>query len=257
MPCVEERTGLAIKNILLAAVFSEPSEAILFYAVSLARHYGSRISLSGAVSSGAVCEIVRKQQIDLVVLGAQVQDSRASRLDTTVDEIIRNVPCPALIVGPRVTETELANCGLERIVYVTDYTSGSLDGVPYTLALAQGHDARVKLVHVADETTICPFHFGNSRTVTFQKRLESLVGSGNGILEDSRLAVQEGDRAEGVVRIATNLHARLIVLNAPRSPNETSPYHVWPIVAKVLRVAHCPVLLVRGLSSGCSRKEAT
>jgi hypothetical protein len=60
-----------------------------------------------------------------------------------------------------------------------------------------------------------------------------------------------------VVRIATNLHARLIVLNAPRSPNETSPHPVWPIVAKVLRVAHCPVLLVRGLSSGCCRREAT
>ncbi len=245
MPCVEERTGLAIKNILLAAVFSEPSEAILSYAASLARHYGSRMSLTGAVSAAAIYDIVRKGQIDLVVLGAKVQDSRMSRLDMAVEEILRNVPCPALVVGPRVTETELAKGDLERIVYVTDFTPGSLDGLPYTLDLAQDHDAQVKLVHVTDETTMGPFHFGNSRIMAFRKRLESLISSGKGMPQESGFTVQEGDRAEGLVRIATNLHARLIVLNARRVPNETPPYPLWPIAVKVLRLALCPVLLVR------------
>jgi nucleotide-binding universal stress UspA family protein len=67
--CVEERTRLSIKSLLLTAVFSEPSEAILSYAVSLARRYGSRMSLTGAVPAGAICQIIRKGQTDLVVLG--------------------------------------------------------------------------------------------------------------------------------------------------------------------------------------------
>lgn len=138
MLCVEERTRLAIKNILLAAVFSEPSEAILSYAVSLARRYGSKMSLTGAVSASTICQIIEKGQIDLVVLGAQVRESRTPSPDTVIEEILRKVSCPILIIGPRVTQMELAKSEVERIVYVTDYTISSLDGVPYTLAWSRG-----------------------------------------------------------------------------------------------------------------------
>ena len=93
---------------LLAALFSEPSEAMLSYAASLAEDYDSKISLTCAVSGGAICEIVKARQFDLVVLGAQVQDPRSPGLDTAIEEIVRNVVCPVLIIGPRVTETELA-----------------------------------------------------------------------------------------------------------------------------------------------------
>lgn len=256
MLCVEERTRLGIRNILLAAVFSEPSEAILSYAVSLARHYGSRISLTGAVSAGAIREIVRNGQIDLVVLDTHVQESLKSDVDTAIEEILRKVPCPILIIGPRVTATELAKRNLERIVYVTDYTTGSLEGLPYALALAQDHDAQVKFVHVAAETTMGPFHFGNSRIVRFRKTLESMVASGEALLQESEFAVQEGHRAQGMVRIAENLHASLIVLNARGIPDETPPYPLWPIAVQLLRLALCPVLIVRGSSAEYFRREA-
>jgi len=55
VPLVEEQTRLSIKNILLATVFTEPSEAILSYAVGLARRYGSKMSLTGAASPAAIC----------------------------------------------------------------------------------------------------------------------------------------------------------------------------------------------------------
>jgi hypothetical protein len=55
---VEEQTRLSIKNILLATVFTEPSEAILSYAVRFARRYHSKMSLTGAASPGAICEII-------------------------------------------------------------------------------------------------------------------------------------------------------------------------------------------------------
>jgi nucleotide-binding universal stress UspA family protein len=143
-----------------------------------------------------------------------------------VEEILRNVPCPTLIAGPRVTETELANRDLERILYVADYTTGSLDGLPYALALAQDHDAQINLVHVVDETAMGPFNFWRSRIGPFRKQLESLIISGNGILSESEFEVQEGIRSEGLVRIARNLHTRLIVLNARRISDETVPYRL-------------------------------
>ena len=154
MPCVEEQTRLSIKNILLATVFSEPSPEILSYAVGLARRYGSTMSLTGAVSPGAICEIIRNRQVDLVVIGTHAQELRKSDLDSAAEEILHTVACPMLIIGPRVTQMELAKRELERIVYVTDFTTSSLDGVPYALALAQDHDAQLRFVHVAEETTM-------------------------------------------------------------------------------------------------------
>ena len=242
MPWVEEQTRLSINNILLATMFSEPSEAVLSYAASLARFYGSKMSLTGAVSVGTICEIVRSARIDLVVIGTQVQESRKSDVDTAVEEILRMVPCPTLIIGPRVTQIELLEGELERIVYVTDYTISSLEGLPYALALAQDHDAQVKFVHVAGETTMGPFHFGNSRIVAFRKKLESMVGPVKGALQESDFAVQEGDRTDALVRIAANLQASMIVMSARGHLAQL----LWRRAAQVVCQAHCPVLIVRG-----------
>ncbi len=249
MLCVEEQTRLSIKNILLATVFSEPSPAILSYAVGLARRYGSTMSLTGAVSPGAICEIIRNRQVDLVVIGTHAQELRKSDLDSVSEEILHTVPCPMLIIGPKVTQMELAKGELERIVYVTDCTTSSLDGLPYALALAEDHEAQLKFVHVAEETTMGPFHFGNSRSVAFRKRLENLVAQGKALLQESEFVVAEGDWAEGLIRVAANLRASLIVISARVTPEKTSASLLWPIAGQVLCRAHCPVLILRGSPS--------
>jgi nucleotide-binding universal stress UspA family protein len=246
VPWVEEQTRLSIKNILLATVSSEPSQAILSYAVAFARRYGSKMSLTGAASPGAICENIKNGRVDLVVIGTPSQDMRKSDLDSAAEEILHTVLCPMLIIGPKVTQMELAKGELKRIVYVTDYTTSSLDGLPYALALAEDYDAQLKFVHVSEETTMGAFHFGNSRNVAFRKRLESLVASRDGLLRESEFVIGEGDRAGGLVRVATNLHACLIVMSARGIPNKTPPHLLWPIAGQVVRGAHCPVLIVRG-----------
>ena len=225
-------------------MFTEPSEAILSYAVSFARRYGSQMSLTGAASPGTICEIIRKREIDFVVVGTHTCGSRKSDVDMAVGEMLRTVPCPMLVIGPLVPQVELAKGELERIVYVTDYTTSSLEGLPYALALAQDHDAELKFVHVAEESPMRPFHFGNPRIVAFRKRLESLVASGKGLLPESEFIVGEGDRPDGLVRIAASLHASLIVINARGSPAQL----LLPLASQVACCAHCPVLAVRGRS---------
>jgi len=167
----------------------------------------------------------------LVVIGTQAQDVRKSDVGVAVGEILSNVPCPMLIVGPGVRPVELSKEGFERIVYVTDSKLSSLRGLPYTLALAQDHNAQLNFVHVPEETTMGPFHFGSSRIVAFRKRLESLVAQGKSLLQESEFNVQEGDRAERLVRIASNLHASLVVMTAPVT-TETSAPLLGPLVFK-------------------------
>jgi nucleotide-binding universal stress UspA family protein len=94
-----------------------------------------------------------------------------------------------------------------------------------------------------------PFHFGNSRSAAFRKWLGSLVPPGTALLQESESVVGEGDRAEGLVRIAANLHANLIVMSARGSQEKTSTPLLWPIAGQVLCRAQCPVLIVRGFPS--------
>ena len=251
MPFIEEQTRLSIKNILLATVFTEPSETILSYAVGLARRYGSKMSLTGAASPAAICEIAGTRGVDLVVVGTQSQGVRTSDMDVAVAEILGTVPCPMLIIGPQVTPSELAKEEFDQIVYVTDYTLSSLDGLPYARALSQDYGTRLGFVHVAEGPTMGPFHFGNSRIVAFRKRLESLLGPLE--VPESEFAVQEGDRVKGLVTIATKLHASLIVMSARETPDRTTSCLMWPIAMETIRRAHCPVLIARG---GLTRRRS-
>jgi len=186
-----------------------------------------------------------------VVVGTQAPGVRTSDLDVAVAEILGTLPCPMLIIGPQVTPLELAKEEFEQIVYITDYTLGSLDGLPYALALSQDYGAQLGFVHVADGLTMGPFHFGNSRIVTFRKRLEGLLHSAEALLQESEFAVQEGDRVEGLVAIAAKLHASLVVISARRFPERTAPCLMWPIATQTVRRAHCPVLITR---AGLTRK---
>lgn len=240
MPFVESPTHLSIKNILLATVFTEPSGAILSYAFGFARHYGSEISLTGAASPQAICEIIRKRDIDFVVVGTHASESRPD-LNKAVGDMLRMVACPMLMIGPKVTLEELTKGDPAELVYVTDFTTGSLESVPYAIALARDYGAQIKFVHVAEEAPVRPLHFGNSRIVAFRKRLESLAASGEGLLPESEFIVREGDRVEGVVQIAARLNASLIVMNAGSSPTQL----FYPLAGQVVCCAHCPVLAVR------------
>jgi len=177
------------------------------------------------------------------VIGTHAPDSRKSYLEIAVGELLSSVPRPMLIIGPQVSQMELAKGELERIIYVTDYTISSLDGLPYALALARDHNGQLKFVHVAEETTIGPFHFGNSRIVGFRKRLESLIASGKSCLRESEFTVQEGDRAGGLARIAANLRANMIVMSVRGDATQL----LWPMTGQVVCRAHCPVLITRAL----------
>jgi len=246
MPCLAEEMRLCIKNILLSADVSESSQAILSYVVGLAQRYSASLSSAGMISPAAICEIVRNRQIDLVVIGMHDQVARKFNIGSTVVEILRTVPCPVLIIGPKVTHAELAKRALERIIYVTDFSTSSLDALPYTVALAQGNEAQLTFVHLAEETTMGPFYYGNSRSVAFRKRLESLIPTSSGFLGESEFVVGNGDRAEGLARVAANLNANLIVMSVRGTSAKACVRVLWPIGSRVVCRAHCPVLTVPG-----------
>ena len=242
---VQERARLSIKNILLATKPSESSEAILAYVVGLSRRYGASIFLADVISPEAISEIVSNLEVDLVVV-ATGQRLRELGTPSITEDILPMVPCPVLIIGPAVTYTELARKALERIVYVTDFSTSSLEALPYAVALAQDNEAQLALVHVAEETTMGPLHYGNPRNVIFRKRLESLLGSIPGSFCKPEFIVEYGDRAKGLVRVAANVKASLIVMSARGISATVSARVSWFVGGQIVCHAHCPVLMVYG-----------
>ncbi len=242
---IEEQTRLSIKNILLATTSCESSEAILAYVAGLARRYGASISLADVISPEAICEIVSNREVDLVVVA---RGQRLQKLGTAciAEDILPIVPCPVLMIGPQITHTQLAKKVLERIVYVTDFSTSSLDALPYALALAQDNGAQLAFVHVTEEATMGPSHYGGPRSVAFRKRLESLIPAGSDFLGKSEFVVDHGDRAEGLVRVTANVNASLIVMSVRGTPAEASAQMLLPVDGQVMCRAHCPVLVVRG-----------
>ena len=245
MPYVEEQPRLSIKKILLATNSSESWEAILAYVAGLARQSGASISLADVTSAEVICAIVSNREVDLVVV-ATSRSWRKLGTPSTAEDILTMMPCPVLIIGPEVTYTQLAKKALERIVYVTDFSISSLEALPYAVALAQDHETQLALVHVAEETMMGPFHYGDSRTVAFQKRLDSLLGSAPGFFAKSEFVVGYGDRAEGLVRVAATLNASLIVTSVRGTPAGAAARVLRPIDGRVVRRAPCPVLMVPG-----------
>ena len=242
---VHELARLSIKNILLATKPSESSEAILAYVVGLARRYGASIFLADVISPKAICQIVSNLKVDLAVV-APDQRLRELGAPSIAEDILPMVPCPVLIIGPAVTYTELERKALERIVYVTDFSISSLAALPYAVALAQDNEAQLALVHVAQETTMGPFHYGDSRTFAFRKRLESLLGSTPGFFCKPEFVVEHGDRAKGLVRVSANVKASLIVMNAIGISATVSARVPWFVGGQIVRHAPCPVLVVCG-----------
>jgi len=242
--CVQERDRLSIKNILLATTSSESSEAILAYVVDLSRRYGASISLADVISPEVICEIMSNREVDLVVVAVS-RSWRKLGTPSTAEGIPTMMACPVLIIGPEVTYTQLAKKALEQIVYVTDFSISSLEALPYALALARDNETQLALVHVGEETTMGPFYYGDSRSVAFRKRLENLVPASSGFLWELEFVVGDGERTEGLVRVAANLNASLIVMSVRGISAGTSACVLRPVDAQVICRAHCPVLMVR------------
>jgi nucleotide-binding universal stress UspA family protein len=242
MPCVEELTLLSIKNILLATNSLESSELILRYLAGFARRYGATVSVAHVISPETISRIVSNREIDLVVIAGRRLRKLGAR---SIEDVFPMVPCPVLVIGPEVTYTELAKKALDRIVYVTDFSISSLEALPYAAALARDNEAQLTLVHVPEETTMGPVYYGDSRSFAFRKRLESLVPANSGFLCKSEFVVEYGNRAGGLVRVAANLNASLIVMSV-RGITAASAGMLWPGDSETVCRAQCPVLMVRG-----------
>jgi nucleotide-binding universal stress UspA family protein len=268
------------KNILLATDFSDTSQIALRYAIGLADLYHSKIlvvhvtretsasvethtsrSMSAYLASAALTSVryetliergeippvisglADKHGIDLVIAGTHERKGAARLLlGSTVEQIFRAVSCPVLTTGPDVDRERPAKGGMKEVVYATDFDPGSLHAWPYALSLAEVYGARLTLVHILSEEI--PPYAQEGTEVSFQEQLRRMLPEGRAI--SSEAVVRLGLPATGILEIAKERDASLIVMGVCGQVSWSATHLPWAVAHQVVCHAHCPVLTVRG-----------
>ena len=194
---------------------------------------------------GVLSNMLAEHEVDLVVVGTHGRTGiRKLLLGSVAEEIFRLAPCPVLTVGPRAHRKVPAQAALRHILYATDFTPTAERAAAYATSLAQEHRARLTLLHVVPEATHASRQNTDLLHTFFAKRLRELVPPEADLWCDPEFVVEFGSPADGILKVAADRRADLVVLGVRRSAN--FPGHLPPATAyKVVCQAQCPVLTVR------------
>lgn len=217
----------------------------------VARTFSSPVSITTTVRVGrAADEIVAHAQAlcaDLIIMSAHVgSGSKNVLLRTTTERVVRQSPCPVLVVPRDQVEAFLSEPESfplrtwRRILLPVDLSSDAREAVAYAASIAQANGAKLHLLHCvgADKTESADSVSSN------EERLAAWLGS------ELRWPVEfEATIWSNVPLLNTILHEvkvskiDLIVLPA-RDCAWFRRHRLWSITDGILRHAPCPVLSV-------------
>jgi nucleotide-binding universal stress UspA family protein len=291
----EPTTKIALKNVLFTTDFSHISETALLYAESIARRYGSKLTVAHAISpvdtrmvppegwgacqqamdeaasermnvldqrlhalphevviehglvGDVIAELIEKTNADLLVMGTHGR-SGVSRLlmGSVAEEVFRGASCPVLTIGPKVSAQASREAEFKEIVFATDLNPDSL-AAPYALSLAQEFQARLTLVHVVPPQA-GPRAYSEYSVEAWTNDLRGLVPADAELWCRPECDVRFGVPADGILEVAAERHADLIVLGAHSAAGRVgaATHAVAATAHSVVSWATCPVLTVRG-----------
>jgi len=194
-------------------------------------------------------DIAREAKIDLIVLGTRGRTGVGrALLGSAAEEILRLAPCPVLTVGPNLSQDAGRRLEMKEILFATDFTTESLEAVPYAVSLAQEHQAHLTLLHVVERPSVGELVHGQNYVESTQRLLRKLVTAEADVWCEPRCVVECGNAAQKILETATARGADLIVLGVRGTAgHEGVASHLLSSTAHtVLTQAQCPVLTVRG-----------
>ena len=222
-----------------------------------------------AKSDGKVASVVRtgkpfheialaasERAVDLVVIATHgYTGAKRVLLGSTAERVVRHAPCPVLTIPTRARANRTSKTfpfKLKKILVPNDFSDISKDALPWATFLAAQFGAELVLLHIVEEFPI-DYLLGRelaNRTVEpLMKQAEAGLARMAVSLSKSTgmnvsAIVRSGRPFEAISHAAKTLGADLIVLT---TRGYTGLKHVWlgSTAERVVRHAHCPVLVVR------------
>jgi nucleotide-binding universal stress UspA family protein len=189
-------------------------------------------------------DVIRRHSIDLIVLGSHGKHGlKKLVLGSSAEQIFRRASCPVLTVGPSVLVNAESEIAFKHIVFATDFSTGSLNALPYALSLAEENEAQLTLLHVIP---LVPMQHQAWAAEGSKENLQALIPSEAADWCHPEAVVSFEFPAEGILHTAAARSADLIVMGVHRRAPLASAHLPWAIAYEVICHAPCPVLTVRG-----------
>ncbi|MCB9730523.1 MAG: universal stress protein [Deltaproteobacteria bacterium] len=204
-------------------------------------------------ASEAIIAYADEVDAGLIVLGAVgARGVRRLLTGSTAKQVTRRAHRPVLIVPSQAVVRPAAEGGsYERLLYPTDLSAASHDGLRVAADLVQRSDATLTLLHVLKLPTFIPSLPGEPPIALPGGTVEGLEAKFRGELDEvarqlpeaqvSKLVEVHGDPAEGIAEVAGREQIDLIVI--PRhSHRSVAGYFFGRTAENLSRIAPCPVL---------------
>ena len=202
-------------------------------------------------------EIMRQAQtkhVDLIVMRSRRRPHRAALLGSTAEAVSRSAPCPVLVMHN--DEREFINdelrVDLKRVLVAYDFSDYSELALRYGLSIAQEHQAELHLLHVLPPRSVNDPEIawypvkGESAYHAAALRLQRVVPDEVHLWCDVKTAVSEGHPYREILNYAEKNKINLISVGAHGAGFGMQALF-GSNVDRVLRQAHCPVLVARPL----------
>jgi nucleotide-binding universal stress UspA family protein len=202
-----------------------------------------RVTVQAGPVAGVVLLHARARAADVIVLGTGRRDTRRGLSGWIAEQVLRDAPCPTLIVPQSSDPAALG----DNILCAVDFSPASQVAAREAVRLA-GHRP-VTLLHVVDVAG-AQLHVHNAVLATGDlhrglaadalTRLQSLIPDGNNGAVVARVTI--GQPVPEIVRAAHGLNAQLVVIGA--APRTRIGRRLFGRTGQLLRDATSPVLAV-------------
>jgi nucleotide-binding universal stress UspA family protein len=194
-------------------------------------------------STEGIIGFARTYAADLIVVGTSSRSGLGKLfLGSVAEEIIREAPCPVLTVGPRVVSE--APEAFQSILCATDFSATSWRVVDFAVFLAHEFRAHLTLTHVVSGM------LRDSPRLAIEvpeQGLRALIPPEPQLDYEPQVVVEIGPVAEGILSVAKDMAADLIVMGAREvGAFAQTVSHFSSTTHEIISVATCPVLTVGG-----------
>lgn len=191
-----------------------------------------------------ISRIVQEQNIDLVVLNTHGRTGWKHLLMGSVAEsLLRELGCPVLTVGPRLSKTYSQGLTINTILFPTDLSNEACTAFPYFAGLAADHRSELIIVHILpEEAGVNP----DARRLAEPLRQEIRSAYSPFLLPESSadFVIGFGDPAARILELAETRNAALIGMGIRRVPELVTHFRNT-VTYRVVLQSSCPVLTIR------------
>jgi len=206
----------------------------------------NRIWVQLGVVGETLCAIIRREHIDLAVVGTHGRTGlQRVVLGSVAEEVFRHAPCPVLTVGPRSWRSDPQSVRLKHVLFPTDLSTDSARALPFVMTIACEFGAAVTILNVIEHLDTEAEHDRALVVAVLKQRMQGIVSATG--LKPSKLdfQIEFGDVADSIIETAERLAVDLVAfgLKAPDTRADRLPWkHAYRVVCEVT----CPVLSLRG-----------